>query len=137
MIPAVSIETAIQTDIGLQTVISNIHTTQTTLATATTVSVEQQTISESIIKYDVVLEVNGQQTQAVYIWNSQTHVVTPIVIAPVPADVEAYFITTTQTEEGITIISNDVTQISVQYPSVTTVLNYASTQQILTISESV
>ena len=134
VIPSVSIEQAIQTDKGLQTVISNIHTTQTTLATATTVSVEHQTISKEVTKYTVVLESNGEKSQAVYVWNAQTQIATPIVVAVIPSKVDSYYITTTQTEEGLTVTSNNVQQISSQYSEVTNVLTYASTQQLISTS---
>jgi hypothetical protein len=66
------VPTVIQTDNVLKAVITNIQSTNTALSTATTTSVEIQTISVNITKYTVVLEVNGEKTQAVYLTNPTT-----------------------------------------------------------------
>lgn len=56
-IPGIAVESVLKTDKTLSAVISNIHSTSTTLSSSKTVSVDVQTISEKAVKYMVILDV--------------------------------------------------------------------------------
>jgi hypothetical protein len=112
-IPGFAVPNAVQSDKGLQTVITTIHSSNTQLTTATTVSAEVQTISENVTKYTVVLDSNGEKTQAVYVWNPTTQVATPIVVSPIPTHIQPVYIKQETTSEGATVLStNNITYIS-------------------------
>jgi hypothetical protein len=115
-IPGFAVPNAVQSDKGLQTVITTIHSSNTQLTTATTVSAEVQTISENVTKYTVVLDSNGEKTQAVYVWNPTTQVATQIVLTSVPENITSYYLTTTSTSEGTVIKSNSVSEITIKHP---------------------
>ena len=57
-----------------------------------------QTISEKAVKYTVMLDVEGEKQQAVYIANPITVQVVPIAITQVPNNTNAYYYSTSQTE---------------------------------------
>lgn len=90
-----------------------------------------QTISEEVIKYTVVLDVKGERSQAVYIANPVTLKVTPIVMTKLPAERTPFYLTTTQNEEGTTIKSNSIQQVTQVHSEVTEVLTFATDQFVL------
>lgn len=126
----------IKTDQTLNAVMTSIHSTSTALSSSKTVSVDVQIISEKAVKYTVVVEVEGEKQQAVYIANPLTVQVVPIAIAPLPPT-KPYYYTTTQTEEGITVSSSSVQQVAVTYPQVKDVLSYAQSSLIISDQSTV
>jgi hypothetical protein len=130
-IPGFAVQTVAESDKTLKAVITSIQTTSTAYSTATTVSTEVQTISEEAVKYTVVLDVNGEKAQAVYIANPITVQITPITITKVSTESVAYYYSTSESETGTTITSNSVEQIAVSHPEVKDVLAFASTSLIV------
>jgi hypothetical protein len=82
-VPGFAIPNVIKTDVGLQTVITSVQSTSTSLTKATTVSSEVQKISESITKYTVLFDLEGQKTQAVYLYDSTTQKPTAVTVIPI------------------------------------------------------
>ncbi len=90
-----------------------------------------QTISEEVIKYTVVLDVKGEKSRGVYIANPVTLKVTPIVFTKLPAESAPFYLTTTQSEEGTTIKSNSLQQVTQVHSEVKQVLTFATDQLLL------
>lgn len=79
-VPGFAIPNVIKTDVGLQTVITTVQTTSTQLTKATVVSSEVQPISDSITKYTILFDLEGQKTQTVYLYDSSTKKPTPVTV---------------------------------------------------------
>ncbi len=90
-----------------------------------------QTISEEVAKYTVVVDVKGEKSQAVYIANPVTLKVTPIVFTKLPVESAPFYLTTTQSEEGTTIKSNSIQQVTQIHSEVTEVLTFATDKLLL------
>jgi hypothetical protein len=116
-VPGFAVPNVIKTDIGLKTVITTVQSSSTELTKATVVSSEVQTISDSITKYTVLFDVEGQKTQTVHLYDSTTKKTTAVISSEVNS-VTASYLTTTVKDDQTVISSNNIIKISQVYPSV-------------------
>lgn len=91
-VPGFAVPNAEQNDNGLKNVISDIRGNKIEYANSTTISAQIQTISESVTKYTVIFEANGEQGQAVYLYDIPKKEITPVFIAPIPSNVQPVYI---------------------------------------------
>ncbi len=123
-VPGFAVPNVIKTDIGLKTVITTVQSSSTELTKATVVSSEVQTISDSITKYTVLFDVEGQKTQTVHLYDSTTKKTTAVISSEVNS-VTASYLTTTVKDDQTVISSNNIIKISQVYPSVQQIIDFS------------
>lgn len=129
IIPSVLIATQIKTDVQLQAVVSTIQQSDTLLVNVLPENIQVQVLSENIIQYTVVLEVQGKEKQVVVLYDSTTNIATEVSSNWIDTSVKAYYITETSTASGTIITSNNVQQLVTSYVELPSVLEY-STQYV-------
>ncbi len=91
-VPGFAVPNVIKTDIGLKTVITTVQSSSTELTKATVVSSEVQTISDSITKYTVLFDVEGQKTQTVHLYDSTTKKTTTVTVTSIDSIITPVFV---------------------------------------------
>jgi hypothetical protein len=112
----------IQKDTGFKSVLTTIQQTSTEYTSASAQSVQVQVLSDTVTKYNVVVEVAERKEEKVYIYNNVTKVVDLQATVIIPAVIKPLVVVEKITAEQTTVVSNQIEKLTVSYPQTTTVL---------------
>lgn len=86
-----------------------------------TLSTQVQNVSDTITKYNVVVEVSGRKEEKVYTFNSETKKVDLFASVVVPAVIQPVLLVENVVNNVKTVISNNIEKLSITYPETATV----------------
>lgn len=110
-------------DTGFKTVLTTLQQSSQVYKSAVAVSTQVQQVSETVTKYNVVIEVAGKKEEKVYIYDSTTKKVELFATVVVPAVIKQVSTVERTINDQTTVISNHIESVQISYPQTTTVLS--------------